>query len=108
MQNGRVHLPLYFVPRVPPKVRGDCLPGGSNEARPCMWNLCKYYLKGPTSESCVLDIADRQGATLDEVGEILGITRERLRQIEAFVLRKIRRRPANSKLAAFLEEDILR
>ena len=34
------------------------------------------------SETCMLDITDRGGQTLESIGEILGITRERVRQIE--------------------------
>ena len=33
-------------------------------------------------ESCVLDVADRGGATLEEIGDAMGITRERVRQLE--------------------------
>jgi len=33
-------------------------------------------------ETCVLDITDRGGQTLESIGQILGITRERVRQIE--------------------------
>lgn len=32
--------------------------------------------------SCVLDVADRGGATLEEVADIIGVSRERIRQIE--------------------------
>jgi hypothetical protein len=34
------------------------------------------------TESCTLDIAERGGLTLEEVGDIMGLTRERIRQIE--------------------------
>jgi DNA-directed RNA polymerase sigma subunit (sigma70/sigma32) len=40
-------------------------------------------------ETCALDIADRGGITLEEVGEIMGLTRERIRQIETRVLQKL-------------------
>ena len=33
-------------------------------------------------ETCVLDVSDRGGSTLQEVGDILGVTRERIRQLE--------------------------
>ncbi len=41
-------------------------------------------------ESCVLDVADRGGITLEEVGDALGLTRERVRQIETRGLIKVK------------------
>ena len=92
-----------------PKVRGDCLPGGVNEARPCPFVGCKYHLgitvghnsgtvkilHDPPWEaypSCALDVADSGEKTLEEVGDILGITRERIRQIQAKTFGKLSRR----------------
>ncbi|MFY3742456.1 sigma factor-like helix-turn-helix DNA-binding protein [Anaeromyxobacter sp. Red801] len=40
-------------------------------------------------ETCALDVADRGPLTLDEVGKILGVTRERVRQIEVAALEKL-------------------
>ncbi len=87
-----------------PKTRGEC----ANVARPCPYVSCKYHLymdvhptKGsikinfPDKEvweiehSCALDVADTGGITLEEVGEILNLTRERIRQLEAEGLRKL-------------------
>jgi hypothetical protein len=83
-----------------PRTRGDCLPGGCNEARPCPWVSCKHHvyldvtrggalkLNHPRLEvwelrdTCALDVADREDATLEEVGGALGLTRERVRQME--------------------------
>lgn len=42
-------------------------------------------------ESCSLDVADRAGITLEEVGAIVGVTRERIRQVEEIAVRKIAR-----------------
>jgi hypothetical protein len=41
-------------------------------------------------ETCALDVADRGGVTLEEIAELLGITRERARQIETGALVKLR------------------
>jgi hypothetical protein len=38
--------------------------------------------------SCVLDLAKNGGMTLDDIGEVMNITRERARQIEAMALDK--------------------
>jgi DNA-directed RNA polymerase sigma subunit (sigma70/sigma32) len=40
-------------------------------------------------ETCALDIAERGGITLEEVGEIMNLTRERIRQLEMSGLTKL-------------------
>lgn len=83
-----------------PRSRLDCLV----EERPCPWVSCKHHLYLDVSEvgsvklnfpdlepwemedSCALDAADEGGLTLDRVGELLNITRERTRQIEVRAL----------------------
>ena len=90
-----------------PETRGDCV-GGS---RPCPLVRCKWntYLdvlpsgrpkfnhlgiepwEADPRWSCALDVADRGGATLAEVGQAMGLTRERARQIEVKALIRVRR-----------------
>jgi DNA-directed RNA polymerase sigma subunit (sigma70/sigma32) len=41
-------------------------------------------------ETCALDVADRGGITLEEVGAIMNLTRERIRQVETRGLLKLR------------------
>ena len=53
-------------------------------------------------ETCALDVADRGGVTLEEVGRIVGITRERVRQIEVMALERARGR--NTDKAELLED----
>lgn len=78
--------------------------------RPCPYVSCKYHLYldvNPVTgtirlnhrdrepweleETCALDVADRGEATLEEVGQLLDVTRERIRQIE--LTAKARMRP---------------
>ena len=41
-------------------------------------------------ETCALDVAGRGGITLEEVGEIMNLTRERIRQVEVRGLIKLK------------------
>ena len=79
-----------------PKLRSDC----AHVPRPCPYITCRYHLWSEVSrrreelpdDSCVLDLAETGPRTLDEVGDLLGVTRERIRQIQARALRKLWRR----------------
>lgn len=83
-----------------PATRRECLPGGRNEARPCPYVSCSAHLAlevhprfgsiktnfadiETMGETCALDVADRGEATLEEVGTLMNLTRERVRTIEA-------------------------
>ena len=80
-----------------PTTRAEC----ADMERPCPFVSCKYHLyidvhpvRGSIkinfpdvevwemTDTCALDIADRGGITLEEVGEIMNLTRERVRQLE--------------------------
>ncbi len=88
-----------------PKDREDC----RTSERPCPFVSCKYHLYldvnphtgsiklnfpdlevWELAETCALDVADRGGMTLEEVGELLNLTRERIRQVESTGLEKLR------------------
>jgi DNA-directed RNA polymerase sigma subunit (sigma70/sigma32) len=43
------------------------------------------------TDTCALDIADRGGITLEEVGQIMNLTRERVRQLETQGLARLQR-----------------
>ena len=49
-------------------------------------------------------LEDGQCRTLEEVGQIFGVTRERIRQIEAKALRKMRHPSRSKKLRDFLTD----
>ena len=53
-------------------------------------------------ETCALDVADRGGITLEEVGEILNLTRERIRQVEVKGLSKLRHYSRKINLKDFI------
>lgn len=101
---GRLLYPPVDVAR--PRTRGDCAGG----ERPCPFVGCSQHLyldvqpdtgsitlnhpglePWELAETCALDVADRGGCTLEEVGDIAGVTRERIRQLEARALRRIRK-----------------
>ena len=48
-------------------------------------------------------LEDGRQRTLEEVGQIFGVTRERIRQIEAKALRKLRQKSRRQKLEGYLE-----
>ena len=77
--------------------------------RPCPYVSCKHHLYldvnpetgsiklnfpdlevWEMAETCSLDVADKGGITLEEVGEILNLTRERIRQVEVRGLLKLK------------------
>lgn len=88
-----------------PEMREHC----QGMPRPCPFVSCTHHLYldvNPESgaikvnfphlevwemkETCALDVADKGGITLEEVGEILNLTRERIRQVEVRGLTKMR------------------
>ena len=53
----------------------------------------------------VKGIGDGSPRTLEEVGRVFSVTRERVRQIEAKALRKMRHPTRSRKLKGFLESE---
>lgn len=87
-----------------PRTRGECAGG----ERPCPWASCRYHLSldvhdsgsiqiyfpgldvDEIPETCALDVADRGGATLIDIGTVMNVTRERIRQLETKALRRFK------------------
>jgi hypothetical protein len=92
---------------------GHIVSNGVNAMRPCPWATCEFHMaveinragglrvmKGwdETDEkgralrpTCLIDLALEGGMSLEEVGRVFGIVRERVRQIESSALRKLRK-----------------
>ncbi len=68
----------------PPKTRADCESG----ERPCPWRTCRHHFDGPT-ESCALDVADRGEHSQVEIAELMGLSRQRIQQLEVMALEKV-------------------
>jgi hypothetical protein len=112
---GALMYPPVDVPR--PRARAECANSGQ---RPCPWVACKHHLYldvNPETgsikinfpdlepwelpETCALDVAERGGITLEEVGEIMNLTRERIRQVEVRGLLKLKMQsPSPDELGA--------
>ncbi len=90
-----------------PRTRAECRDG----ARPCPWVACKHHLYldiNPRTGSiklnfpelepwdlehtCALDVAEAGGRTLEEIGVVTNLTRERVRQVEVRGLLALRAR----------------
>jgi predicted ArsR family transcriptional regulator len=55
----------------------------------CSKDTCRYWIENKKSSNCVL-IASKDGPmTLQEIGDIFGITRMRVCQIEKKILKKL-------------------
>ncbi len=99
-----------------PRLREDC----AGVPRPCPFVSCRHHLyldasartgaiklnfpdlepdELPADRSCALDVAENGGTTLEDVGAIMNLTRERIRQVEVKAL---------SRAAATKEALILR
>jgi hypothetical protein len=117
LEIGRMLYPEtdYYKPRL----RGECVDG----PRPCPYVSCQHHLYLDVSartgaiklnfpdlevwdmnETCALDIADRGGTTLEDVGAIMNLTRERIRQVEVKALAKLEALRDMSALKDFADE----
>lgn len=99
------HRLLAILEQERPRTRAEC----RCAARPCLWVSCRFHLfldvnqetgsvklnfphlqPWQLTESCALDLAERGGRTLEDIGALLNVTRERARQLEQSGLKKLK------------------
>ncbi len=84
----------------PPRTRCECIGG----PRPCPWGegssfVCRFHLGEGRPESCALDVADRGDLEQHQVAVLLGVSRNRVWQVELAALAKLKRTARAVELA---------
>ncbi|MBI1945250.1 MAG: DNA-binding protein [Deltaproteobacteria bacterium] len=96
---------LAILDQERPETRAQCRSG----PRPCLWVSCRFHLYLDVNQatgslklnfphlepwqlpqSCALDLAEQGGLTLEAIGALLNLTRERARQLEQSGLAKLK------------------
>lgn len=83
------------------RVRGELI------AAVCTETTCEWKLKNEVFLNCTWVACNFGPFTLEEVGEMMGVTRERIRQIEAKALKKLQHKKRSDQLKDFstIESD---
>jgi hypothetical protein len=103
-----------------PRTRAECV----DAPRPCPFISCKHHLFVDVSartgsikinfpdleiwemnESCALDVADRGGTTLEDVGAIMNLTGEGIRQVEVKALTKVKALAESNALRDYADDS---
>lgn len=71
----------------------------------CMDATCEWRLKNEAFLNCTWVACNFGPFTLEEVGEMMGVTRERIRQIEAKALKKLQHKKRRDQLRDFASPD---
>lgn len=106
-----------------PRTFGECDSVGLGDLFPCPFVSCKHHLYlevdadtgsikinfpdrevDQLAQTCALRVAESGGATLEGAGELLNLTRERIRQIETRALRTARIIAESDDLGVYVED----
>ena len=135
LQQGREEYPETETHVARPRRRLECMPeteeekacGGTTRphaARPCPFVSCKHHLYLDVNEAtgsiklnfphlevedmpetCAADIADRGDLTLEEIGVVMNLTRERIRQLETRGFDRLRNNVDVVRASIELDDD---
>jgi hypothetical protein len=78
-----------------------CRKKGDVITEACLDDTCEWRLKNETFFNCTWVACNFGPFTLEEVGEMMGVTRERIRQIEAKALKKLQHKKRRDQLRDF-------
>jgi hypothetical protein len=71
-------------------VEGDtCFSAHMRYAIPCSQSECRHWMTDESSQNCSLIAAASGSMTLEQIGQIFGLTRMRVCQIEKNIYKKI-------------------
>jgi len=71
----------------------------------CQDTTCEWRLRNEIFLNCTWVACNYGPFTLEEVGEMMGVTRERIRQIEAKALKKLQHKKRRDQLRDFAAPD---
>ena len=69
-----------------------CFNEHKNRGIPCNKSTCRYWIDNRVSQNCTIIAANDHDHTLQDIGEIFGITRMRVCQIEKNIMGKLQKR----------------
>ena len=81
-----------------------CKKKGTLISEVCTDTTCEWRLKNESFLNCTWVACNYGPFTLEEVGDMMGVTRERIRQIEAKALKKLQHPKRAKLLKSFLND----